>query len=305
MSEPNMHRRAFWNDYSSPGMYMLTLVIDGRRPLLGMLRANPHPNVELSPLGRRILKEELPRIPRFYPNVEVWKACIMPDHIHFIIYVREAFEAKKHLGTVVNGFKTGCRRAYHALLPGLPDPLFEANYNDRILVEHADQMAGWKRYLDDNPRRLWLKRTHPDLFTVMATGEIAGMECRMVGNRFLLDLPDKEAVIVHRRYSPAEVEACRKRWLACARRGGVLVSAAIAPVEKEVMRSAMSAGGRVILLRENGFPPLYKPAGEAFDTCVEGRLLIISPWEYHTDKRLITREQCLQLNRLAEAIAGQ
>ena len=82
----------------------------------------------------------------------------------------------------------------------------------------------------------------------------------------------------------------------------MLVSAAIASREKEVMREAMDRGYRLILLRENGFPPLYKPAGEAFDACSDGRLLQISPWEYHMQRRIISREQCLKLNRLVETI---
>ena len=63
------------------------------------------------------------------------------------------------------------------------------------------------------------------------------------------------------------------RWLACGERGGVLVSAAVHPREKAVMREAKALGYRTIDLCENGFPPLYKPMGEAFDACAEGRLL--------------------------------
>ena len=84
--------------------------------------------------------------------------------------------------------------------------------------------------------------------------------------------------------------------------GGVLVGAAIATREKEVMREAMDRGYRLIVLRENGFPPFYKPSGESFAACTNGTLLQISPWEYHMNRRTISREQCLQLNRLAEEI---
>lgn len=48
----------------------------------------------------------------------------------------------------------------------------------------------------------------------------------------------------------------------------------------------------------------YKPSGEAFNACTEGRLLQISPWEYHMEHRTISREECLQLNGMAEVIAG-
>ncbi len=135
--------------------------------------------------------------------------------------------------------------------------------------------------------------------------EIAGRQCQVVGNRFLLAIPDKVAVIVHRRYTDEENARLREEWLACGERGGVLVSAAIAPKEKEVLREAMDRGYRIILLRENGFPELYKPSGEAFYACVEGLLLQISPWEFHMERKNITREQCLKLNALASEIAGK
>ena len=54
---------------------------------------------------------------------------------------------------------------------------------------------------------------------------------------------------------------CRRRG---GERGGMLVSAAISPKEMEVLREAMNRGYRIILLRENGFPRLYKPSGESF-----------------------------------------
>ena len=86
---------------------------------------------------------------------------------------------------------------------------------------------------------------------------------------------------------------------------GMLVSAAIATREKEVMREAMNRGYRLIFVRENGFPPLYKPSGESFYACSDGRLLQVCPWEYHMERRRISREKCLMLNRLVEDIVGE
>lgn len=138
---------------------------------------------------------------------------------------------------------------------------------------------------------------------IAAGMDIAGEQCQVVGNRFLLDIPDKVAVIVHRRYTDEENARLREEWLRCGERGGVLVSAAISPKEKEVLREAMSRGYNIILLRENGFPKLYKPSGESFDACARGVLLQICLWEFHYEKKVITRAQCLHLNAMAERIA--
>lgn len=333
---------------------MLTLVVEGRAPLLGrltgradaLLGSSDAPHVEYTELGLAILREEIGKISSFYPMVEVWKVCIMPDHIHMIVRVKENMPEGKHLGMVVAGFKGGCSKVAmriaqsssgvtqsgrfgnssslgngggfgsdgnrgvggaNATVP-LPSgkvkvtPLFEPGYNDKILL-HEGQLDNWKHYLDDNPRRLLLKRQNPQLFTVLHDMEIAGKKCQVVGNRFLLDVPDKMAVIVHRRYTDEENARLREEWLACGERGGVLVSAAIAPKEKEVLREAMNRGYRIILLRENGFPEFYKPSGESFDACYGGLLLQISPWEYHMERKTITRAQCLELNAMAESLS--
>ena len=354
----SMKRRSPWHDYHGRGTYMLTLVVEGRMALLGRLEgrvdARPGdgdaPKVMLSELGMAIVTEEIPKINRYYPQVEVWKVCIMPDHIHMIVRVKEDLrggQAIKSLGTgargeqasaetsetntaetreneagsiemttkrgkemeslgmVVKGFKMGCNKAYWRIYGMNTAPrkgLFEMGYNDKVLL-HEGQLNGWKRYLDDNPRRLMVKRINPGLFTVMLDKVVVGRRCQMVGNCFLLDIPDKVAVIVHRRYSEGEVARLREEWLACGERGGVLVSAAISPKEKEILREAMNRGYRIVLLRENGFPRLYKPCGESFDACSKGLLLQISPWEYHMEKKTITREQCLELNEMAERIA--
>ena len=306
----SMKRRTSWHDYSRKGTYMLTLVVRERMALLGTLRESLEdevtPYVEYSVLGRAIAQEEQKKINRYYPQVEVWKLCIMPDHIHMIVRINEDMGEGKHLGKVVAGFKSGCNNAYWKLFNMNEPPrqgLFEEGYCDKILM-HEGQLDNWKRYLDDNPRRLMVKRQNPDVFTVLTDLEVTGERCMAVGNRFLLNIPDKVAVIVHRRYTDDENGQLRGEWLECGERGGVLVSAAISTKEKEIMREAMDRGYNIILLRENGFPKLYKPSGEAFDACAKGRLLQISPWDFHYEKRVITRAQCLYLNAMAEKIVG-
>ena len=340
-TQHKMKRRKPWHDYHREGTYMVTLVVEGRRPVLGKLimsAGEQDTSVELTALGKAIQNEEVQKISAIYKMVEIWKLCIMPDHIHMIVRIKEDLPEGKHLGHIVAGFKGGCSRAWWrmdrpcadaqgvvaatdaqrvvaatdaqrvvaattpaASAAGMPS-LFERGYNDLILLNDS-QLDNWKHYLDDNPRRLAIKRLHPDFFTTLNYIDIAEWHCQIVGNRFLLDIPQKVAVIVHSAYSDKEYAEYKKEWLACGEAGGILVSAAIATREKEVMREAMNRGYRIILVRENGFPPLYKPSGESFDACSNGRLLQICPWEYHMERRIISREQCLMLNRLAEEIA--
>ncbi len=329
---PSMLRRCECHNYSGPGHYMITIVTTGRSPLLGTLIGDEKDaRVLLSPLGETIYHEEIKKISLHYPMVQVWKTCIMPDHVHIILRVDKELPAGKHLGIVMRGFKAGCTRAWWhieektrvkargtklnpadvscesnvpaAFTAVTRKPLFAAGYNDRILSQYG-QLDRWKQYLDDNPRRLMIKRMHPDLFTTLYDQDIAGFKCQLIGNRFLLDIPDKAAVIIHHEYTMDDCNRLRDQWLATGESGGVLVSAAIAPMEKKILREAMERGHRIILLRDNGFSKYYKPSGENFYACSNGQLLQISPWPYHTGKIKITRQQCLMLNRIAEAIVS-
>lgn len=118
-----MNRRSVWHNYRAKGTYMLTLVVAERQPLFGSLHGDGFAQagspeaarVELSALGLAVRDEEIKTIPAYYPMVEVWKLCIMPDHLHFILRVKEEMPEGKHLGQVVRGFKTGCSRAWWRL----------------------------------------------------------------------------------------------------------------------------------------------------------------------------------------------
>ena len=348
---PSMLRRRVGHDYEARSVYLVTMTVEGRLPLLGTLvgeadapDGSPEaPRVVPTALGREV-ERCWQSIPDYYPEVRPLALQLMPDHLHGILFVTRQMD--QPLGMVLKGFKAGCNKAYRELgyaatllqqrgpqtggpqtggpqtggpqtggpqtggpQTGGPQTrkagfIFARNYNDHIL-EGAGELERWFQYLHDNPRRLAVKRQHPDYFSVrrdIAIGEWTS--CQMSGNHFLLTVPERAAVVVHSADDDAKYAELKRKWLALAERGGVLISAAIATREKIVMREAMDKGCRLILLRKNGFPDLYKPSGESFIACSEGRLLQISPWEYQSRRTTISREQCLQLNRMAEFIAS-
>ena len=125
---PSMKRRSDENNYHSRHIYMLTLVVEGRRPILGELKGDAFapegdlmaPRIVLSPLGQAVKKcWEL--IPVYHNEVQILALQIMPDHLHGILWVRE--EMEEHLGQVVSGFKAGCNKAYRTLFTAaVPQP---------------------------------------------------------------------------------------------------------------------------------------------------------------------------------------
>ena len=250
----------------------------------------------------------------------------MPDHLHGILFVREKME--KPLGMALRGFKQSCNKHYRELVLGLPPipsvalatqqtqpaprkdrrgenrthgMLFARGYNDKLLLR-AGQLETWLRYLSDNPRRLLMKREHPDLFRVQQNLTIAGVSFSAIGNCFLLNRPVRLFVQCSRRLTEAEIQAKVKEYLTAARQGAVLVSPAISPGEKSVMRAAFNEGFPLIYLQENGLTDLVKPSGARMEACARGQLLILSPWEHHNEQITISRNQCLMLNDLARRI---
>ena len=299
--KPSMKRRRVGHDYQGRCIYMITLVVKERQPLLGTLMGNGEIEpaiVEPSPLGRAVM-QSLINIPQYYPEIAIWTFQLMPDHLHFIIFVKERIPV--HLGKVINGFKVGCNRAYKELVKGDLPGLWEDGYNDMIL-EREGQLQRMKAYILDNPRRLAIKRSHPDLFRVQRNINVGEYTFAALGNVFLLDAPCLMQVQCTRKLSPLQINATVQKFLSLAQNGAVLVSPSISPGEKAVMKAAFEHGFPVIVLQENGFAPLAKPGGRRFDACVQGRLLMLAPWEHHNDRRVIKRNQCLDLNEMARVI---
>lgn len=326
---PSMKRRCLDRDYSARGMYMVTLVTEGRRKLFGDVAGRSDgqpgsadtPRMELSALGSEVV-HCWESIPSFYPMVKPIALQMMPDHLHGILFVTRQME-NNDLGDVIKGFKTGCNKAFRGLdeveyvatvlqhtKQGAQRHtghehgfLFERGYNDRILLREG-QLQRWIDYLSDNPRRLLAKREHPDLFRVRYGHEVAGMTFAALGNRFLLDRPYKLQVQCSRSLTDADIEAAKARYLAEARQGAVLVSPAISEGEKAVMRAALDASLPLIFLSPNSLTPLSKPGGPFIEACTRGDLLILAPWPDRTATQDLTRAECLTLNSMTEKICA-
>ena len=319
------------HDYQSRSIYMITICVTGRRPLLGALRDGPSPWVEPTELGVEV-ERCWHAIPVHYPEVRLLEFQLMPDHVHGLLFVERKMES--HLGQIIKGFKIGCSKAKWRLEEALPgsralnynsthktshktphdtpatsrrEPLFESGYHDSVL-KGAGQLERMFRYIKDNPRRLATKRKFPDMFKVVAEVEVNGTKYAAVGNRWLLDRPVRMQVCCHNNTSQENLHLIARQkeyFLAHGKKGGVVVSPCISPGEKEIAHAALDAGVPLIVILENGFPTQYKPPGKYFDACASGLLLMLAPWPHHAGNRKITRIQCLALNDMARAISTE
>ena len=100
----------------------------------------------------------------------------------------------------------------------------------------------------------------------------------------------------------------KSRKLDAAERGAVRVSPCFSPGEKQIARTAMEEGLSLIALKTDPFTPKYKLPGKYFDSCASGNLLLLAPYcnhePYMARNQIITRAQCLALNKLAADICG-
>ena len=93
------------------GLYHITLTIPDRRPLLGTLEI-PDGNPDRAKVRRTVLGNALVDcligIPQHHPEVQVLHFCLMPDHLHAVLYVRRTMPVG--IRGVARGFWQGVKK---------------------------------------------------------------------------------------------------------------------------------------------------------------------------------------------------
>ena len=283
-------RRAPWMDYKDPSILMITLVTTNRQPILGILKGE---TIERTKLGQAIA-EEINRIPTYNgaESIEIYSYVIMPDHVHILLRVHDRLPT--HIGQYIAWFKIKCTDACSALTGGPVSETmrpFASEYHDRIL-KGKNQLPHLVRYIQDNPRRLALKRANKDLFRIRQNQLIGTIQCTVLGNIFLIERPLRQVLQCSRRLTQEQIDNLKADCLREAADGTIYVTAAISEGEKQIARALREAGFPLIIFLEKGFPApddphynYFKPQGVYFEACAAGKLLLIEP---HRD--LLDRE---------------
>ena len=340
-TEHNQKRRCQGHRYNEAGTYLVTITVAGRKPVFGRIEGDiraksgseSFPATVLSPLGESVLHDELPKIHATYPMAEVWRLCIMPDHIHIILRINSLLPKGKHLGIIVGAFKGGISRAWWRMIDGRLTPatpglsgamgrgpaLFEEGYNDRILMREG-QLDNWKAYLADNPYRWLVRKQRPELMQRALCLVIGGVRYGAFGNFMLLRHPEKLQVFFHRRMmddrltpaTPGRMVATEltdfwkrehERLIEAAGEGDVLVTPGISECEKRIKNECIERHFRLIHVQPEPIGRYWKPEKSRFEACAAGSLLILAPWadDMDADSR---HEIFHHLNDLAASICG-
>lgn len=243
------------------------------------------PRAKLTDTGR-IIEQALSGLSEKFPHISILRHCIMPDHIHFAIFVRETTDI--HLGLIIKALKNDCFRG---------KSLFADGYHDSFLTAKG-QLPRMLAYITDNPRRHIIRQQNPGFFHRSRITD-GTQTFETYGNIHLIDEPQLEAVRISRKFTPETLIAKKRRWLLTVRNDGILVGPFISESERKVRDWAIDNGAAIIILTEKSFKERYKPGGNYFNLCAEGRLLEIS-----VPMTELTRQGCLRLNSIAEQIAA-
>lgn len=268
----------------------------------------------LSEVGQLICSEWRELEQRF-PQIEVSTRIVMPDHIHFILFVKEY--SNKSLGAIVGNFKGHCTTELHRLMPSRAMQMFEEGFHDRI-VHRANMLPTLRNYILDNPRRYMIKKLRPEFFTnkgriIIESNELVNESVgwsganRMVeyfGNFLLLKNPDKLAIRVSRSAAPELIKTLKFEARKVIKNGGVLISPWISPGEKEIYNMAIEAGGNIIKIIYSGFSERWKPAGVDFELCACGRMAFIAATPYTTSEPPLMKLRAEYMNNLARILAS-
>ena len=313
--------RAKWMDYRSPSIQLLTMVTSDRLPLLGELQGQ---HIALTPLGQKVAEEieRIPTY-KGASSIEIYNYVIMPDHIHILLrihdrlpkhlgqYIRwfklqcsDAYQDLAASHPALAATHTSARptlaavhSSAHPALAAIPASipsashtpasntpcLFAKEYHDRILTG-KNQLTHMVCYIQDNPRRLALKRANRDLFRIRQNVTIGNIPCTTLGNMFLAEYPQRQVLQCSRRLTPDQITALKEECLAAASNGTVFITAAISEGEKLISQALREAGYPLIILLEQGFPEAdsphyryFKPQGVYFEACAAGKLLLVEP----------------------------
>lgn len=146
----NPGRRLVGHDYSSPGWYFITIVVEGRRRLFGTLVPD---GTQLSPLGT-LTQQAWGSVLDRWPWVQCRHMVLMPDHLHALIgWYRRPGRRNATLGRFVAQFKSeSVRQAVSRRELPSWDRFWQEGFWDRV-IRTRHELERVERYIQLNPVR--------------------------------------------------------------------------------------------------------------------------------------------------------
>jgi len=175
-NELNMGRRRSLRlakyEYSSPGMYFVTVCADGKVNLFGEIHGG---EMKLNPAGDAVANAWI-AIPERFTAVQLDSYVIMPNHFHGVIFVlpdgigggggasrgraksgskdsgEGAASSAPTLGKIMRAFKSISAIRINEILGRKGQAVWQRNYFERI-VRRGKDLDDIRRYIAENPER--------------------------------------------------------------------------------------------------------------------------------------------------------
>lgn len=275
-------------DYSKPYYYMVTLKkINGLPPFCRIVGDESLNYTDKTPITKAILNV-IQTFHMTWPVISpITCFTIMPDHLHLIIRIRD-IEKRKTLSVLVRQLITALEHAYFSLVrePASQSNfhLFEQEWHDWIILKEG-QLKTFCQYIRENPKRSWLRKSHPQYFSGVKRVSFLNREWFAYGDITLLESPIMIPFQCSRKWQPNGQE-WQMATMQAARigPGGVGVSTFLSPCEKTCGNEIYKAGGSLIILSPEGFGERWHPPREKERLCAAGRLLYLSLYPAETSK---------------------
>ena len=140
-------------NYSLPGAYFVTICTKDKKSFLSKIIVGDGvldvPQNKLTPCGQ-IADKYIKQLNAFYDNINVDKYVIMPNHIHFLLSIKDSNGTSRTpsptdsaLSKFISTYKRFCNEEYGK-------NLWQRSYHDHIIRNEKDYQKIWE-YIDNNP----------------------------------------------------------------------------------------------------------------------------------------------------------
>lgn len=137
-------------DYSQNGAYFITICTQNRKEILSHITVGDgFPVPELTKYGNIVYKQ-INKISEKYPNVDVDKYVIMPNHIHIILFLSNGTgNPSPTVSNIIAWLKYTSTKEINNLNNTAGKRIFQRSFYDHIIRNENDYLDIWQ-YIDGN-----------------------------------------------------------------------------------------------------------------------------------------------------------
>ncbi len=162
MSLPSRKNNRLENfDYGNIGCYFVTLCTKDRQRLFVIESDIVGNGLSAVPLQNTIIHKWIRETENKFSSIVFDKYVIMPDHLHFIIRIKERY-TDRSLQDVMRFFKAMTTNEYircvkDGMLPKFNKKIWQKSYYDHIIRNQADYNEKFE-YIENNPKKRILNK---------------------------------------------------------------------------------------------------------------------------------------------------